>query len=54
MSNKREVIPLLICLYGSSAICLARLIALVSSLWCFAQLPEILLGRILPLSVTYF
>ena len=38
---------------GNSAIILARLIAVVSCLWCFAQLPLIRLGTILPLSVTY-
>src|SRR5659263_63969 len=30
--------------------CLARLIAMVSSLWCFAQLPVIRFGKILPRS----
>lgn len=30
------------------------LMALVNILWCFAQLPVTLLGRILPLSVKYF
>ena len=28
--------------------------ATVSALWCFAQFPVILLGRIFPLSETYF
>ena len=32
----------------------ARLMAVFSSLWCFAQVPEILRGRILPLSLMNF
>ena len=39
--------------YGIRATCLALLIATVSALWCFAQFPVILLGRIFPLSETY-
>jgi hypothetical protein len=31
---------------GNRAMCLARLIAMVSSRWCRAQLPDIRLGRI--------
>jgi len=38
----------------TTAIKRARLMAVVSCLWCFAQVPEILLGRIFARSETYF
>jgi hypothetical protein len=37
---------------GRRAICRARLTALASSLWCFAQVPVWRRGRILPSAVT--
>jgi hypothetical protein len=40
--------------YGSNAIFLALFMASASSRWCFAQLPEILLGVILPRSVVKY
>jgi hypothetical protein len=39
---------------GRRAIFLALLMATVSILWCFAQLPEILRGMILPRSVVKY
>ncbi len=40
--------------YGNKAIFLARLIANANWRWCFAQLPDILLGVILPRSVVKY